>query len=412
MVWPNSFNISPRALDIDSNMEYAIVVGYCQLEPSVAYECGFTVILNKSLSSPILKNRINIYDSLNFSWSDPRTTHLVTQSRTYSSKEILSVSIAWRTRRVLIGIPSVNMVLLYAFDNVSQPISKRQNGMNLVGFGKSVRWLGAQGTKAAILADIYGYSTNQWVSSLVYIYDIESDGFTDDTKPINIYPNSEQIIFPGMNPELIRIVCSHSGHLTIYDNLGNFRTLLSAPEGTYPDTNTKSSKSISIPCIRGTHRTYTGIELCIPCPRSTFSSSCQACTSNNSFCPYGSVEELSYSAFKSIEQKQEYPESPENTVFDDILMENMLRWNTHSAHCLLVSPMTWVIMVIAFGVTVAIVVIISEIRCPNAQGRRNRVKEAFKKVDLIGEGEVSLFFINRVKKGTEYIKSNIPLYLS
>ena len=74
--------------------------------------------------------------------------------------------------------------------------------------------------------------------------------------------------------------------------------------------------------------------------------------------------------------------------------------------------MTWVIMVIAFGVTVAIVVIISEIRCSNAQGWRNRVKEAFKKVDLIDEGEVSLFFINRVKKGTEYVKSNIPLYLS
>ena len=211
----------------------------------------------------------------------------------------------------------------------------------------------------------------------MYIYDIESDGFTDDTKPINIYPNSEQIIFPGMNPELIRIVCSHSGHLTIYDNFGNFRTLLSAPKGTYPDTNTKSSKSISIPCVRGAHRKYTGIELCIPCLDSTFSSSCQACTSNNSFCPYGNVEELSYSAFKSIEQKQEYPESPENTVFDDILMENMLRWNTHSAHCLLVSPMTWVIMVIGFGVTVAIVVIISEIRCPNALCRRNRVKEAF-----------------------------------
>ena len=389
IVWPNTLNISPRAVDIGSNIEYAALVGYCQLMPSIAIECAFVIILNKSLSCPILKSEISIKKALVFGWSDPRSNHIVTQSRTYSAQTVMSVSVAWRTRRILIGVQSLNIVLLYAFNNLSQPIGTRQNGIGLIGFGKSVAWLNDQGEKAVILANSHSYSTYQWISSSVHIYNIESDGFSDSTQPISIYPNSQQILFPVLNAVFIRLLCSPSGHLTILDILGTAPIILSAPAGTYANTNTSSFRSTAVPCMRGTYRNYAGIELCQPCPNGTFSSDCRNCTSNNSFCPYGSVEELSYTSFESIEQEQEYPESPENTVFDDLLMQNMFTLNTQSTRCLLVSPMTWVLVVVALGFIVHIVMAISEIFYPHRHMTRNRLKKIFRKLDLIGEGEVN-----------------------
>ena len=388
-VYPNTYNISPRALDIGSNMQYAVLVGYFQSKPSIAIECGAILALNGSLSAPHLMSTIPIGSALKYNWSDPRVTRLVTQSRVYSTDTMMSVSIAWRTRQILIGIQSLNIVLLYALDSVSQPISTRQNGIGFSGFGKSVAWLDDQGKKAAILANSYVYSTEQWISSFVHIYDIESDGFTSDTQPVHIYPNSEQILFPFMNTVFIRLICSKSGHLAIFDNLGNAAIILSASPGMYPNTRVPWVVSSSVPCIRGTHRNYSGIELCMPCPNGTFSSGCQRCATNNSFCPYGSVQDLSYSSFESIDQDQDYPESPENTLFDDLLMQNMFSLNTQSAHCVRVSPMTWVLVVLIFGLTLAIVVVILETHCPGSHGARNQFKRVMKKVDLIGEGEVS-----------------------
>ncbi|CAF4806839.1 unnamed protein product, partial [Rotaria magnacalcarata] len=80
-----------------------------------------------------------------------------------------------------------------------------------------------------------------------------------------------------------------------------------------------------------------------------YSNSCSPCTLPDSFCPYGAVEEISYSTFESIEQDQDYLESPENTVFDDILMQNIFSFNAQSDHCVLVSPITCVLLVIALG---------------------------------------------------------------
>jgi hypothetical protein len=407
IVWPNTLNISPRAVDIGSNIEYAVLVGYCQVTPSLANECAFVILLNTSLSFPSLKNEILIKNALIFGWSDPRSNHIVTQSRIYSAQTVMSVSVTWRTRRVLIGVPSFNIVLLYAFDNLSKPIGTRQNGIGLSGFGKGVAWLDDQGEKGVILANSYAYSTYQWISSSVYVYDIESDGFSDGAQPILIFPNSQQTLFFWQNPMFIRLLCSPSGNLIILDTLGNGPVILSSPAGTYTDTTTESYRSVSVPCMRGTYRNYSGIELCQPCPNGTFSSDCRNCTSNDSFCPYGGIEQLSYASFESIEQEQQYPESPENTVFDDLLMQNMFTLNTQSAHCILVSPMTWVLVVIALGVIVATVMAISEIYCPHRHMTRNQLKKIFKRLDLIGEGEVNPFvpgiFMNVTYEVVEFV---------
>ncbi|CAF1108947.1 unnamed protein product [Adineta steineri] len=388
-IWPNNLNISPRAVDIGANIDYAIIVGYCQTaSPVIALECGFIVQLNRSLACPTSVNELSIDNNIQFPYSDPRTNHHITYSRNYSAQTVLSVSIAWRTRRILIGIPSLNLVLLYSFDDPQNLNGSRQNGMGFMGFGKSVAWLNDQGEKAVIMANYYIYSTYQWISSAVHIYDIQSDGFSDSTQPILIYPNSQQVVFPWINPSFLRLVSSPSGHVTIFDMLGNPAIIYSAPANTYPNTNSNFYASILVPCIPGTYRNYSGIELCFPCPNGTYSSNCLPCTLENSFCPVGAVEEISYTVFKSIEQDQEYPESPESTVFDDLLMQNMFSFDTRSTHCILVSPITWVFVVITFGIIIAIGMTIHETFGPTSHRIRDWAKHILRKVDLIGEGQL------------------------
>jgi hypothetical protein len=176
--------------------------------------------------------------------------------------------------------------------------------------------------------------------------------------------------------------------------LGNAAIIYSTPAGTYPDTNSSFYTSISVSCIRGTYRNYTGIEVCTPCPNGTYSSDYLPCTPQDSFCPYGAVEEVSYSMFESIEQDQDYPESPKNTAFDDLLMQNIFTFNTRSIHCLLVSPITWIFLVVGLGVTIVVGMTMHEACGPDANTRLNLVKRILRKVDLIGEGEVTQLSVN------------------
>jgi hypothetical protein len=381
VVWPNTIGISPRGMHIGTNQEYAVVAGYCQTTPTNAVECGFFLRLNGSSSCPYSVSEFDIANILNYSWNDPRVIRYIADSQTYTPQSVMSVSICWQTQQVLIGIQSLNTVLLYSLNNTHNPISTRQNGLNLMGYGKSVAWLDSTGHKAVIMANMYTYSTYQWISSAVHVYDVQSDGFSDSTQPILVYPNSQQVLFQMMAASFIRLTCSVGGNLGVLDSLSNGVGILTAPPGTYPNTNISVYATSYVPCNRGTGRNYTGIELCSP-----YSSSSNC--SEDSFCPYGAVGEVSYSAFASVEQDQEYPESPENVVFDDILMQNMFTINLTSLHCLLVSPLTWVFIVMLIGFSIAILMTISEVFCPHHLSKRDRVKQIFKKMDLIGEGEV------------------------
>lgn len=381
VVWPNILGISPRGINIGSNQEYAVVAGYCQSTPTSAVECGFFIRLNKSLSCPYSISEFDIANVLHYPWSDPRCIRYIANSRTYTAQSVMSVSICWQTQHVLIGIQSLNTVLLYSLNDTHNPISTRQNGVDLMGYGKSVAWLDSTGHKAVILANTYTYSTYEWISSSVHVYDIESDGFSDSTQPILVYPNSQEVLLQMMVASFNRLSCSPAGNLGILDRMGNGVGILVAPPGAYPNTNINVYATSSIPCNRGTNRDYSGIELCSP-----YSSSSNC--SEDSFCPYGAVGDVSYSAFQSIEQDQDYPESPENVVFDDLLMQNMFALNLKPIHCLLVSPLTWVLLVMVIGFTVTIIMTISEAFCPHHQSRRDRVKRIFRKMDLIGEGEV------------------------
>ncbi|UJR16923.1 hypothetical protein I4U23_003821 [Adineta vaga] len=390
-VWQNNMSISPRAVDISSNQYYAVLVGYCQSSGTVAVECGFVVQLNASLTCPYSTSIFKINTAVTYSWTDSRSVRLTTESRTYTPQSVMSVSISWHTQCVLIGVQSLNSVFLYSLNDTRAPISFRQTGAGLMGYGKSVAWLDKTGHKAVILANAYSYSNYQWISSSVHVYDIQSDGFNDSTKPVLIYPNGQQTLQNAMDPAFIRIICSPSGHLGLLDRLGNGIAILSASPNYYANTNTSEYVTSSLPCNRGTSRDYDGIELCYP-----YLAEVNNC-SHEFYCPYGAVGEVAYSSFESIEQDQEYPESPENIVFDDILMQNVFSFNFKSIHCLLVSPITWVLVVMMIVGIVVAGMGVSEIFYPHHHSIRNQAKHIFRKIDLIGEGENWVGRLNRIR---------------
>ncbi|CAM4833787.1 unnamed protein product [Rotaria magnacalcarata] len=384
-VWSNTLGISPRAVDVGSNYQYAVLVGYCQSTPSIAVECGFFIQLNTSQSCPTIINEFAIANVLQFPWTDPRSNQFISQSRVYTSPLVLSVSVAWSTGYVLIGVQSLNTVFLYSLNDTSNPIGTRDNGIELMGYGKSVGWLDDHGHKAVILANSYEYSTFQWISSSIHVYDIQSNGFSNGVLPILIYPNSQQVLHPLITASFLRLAFSSNGSFGIFDQLGNAVGIIAAPAGSYPNTNTTVFTSIAVPCILGTYRDYPGVELCCPC---SGSSNCSLCTSENSYCPYGAVGDIKYSEFESVSQNQAYPESPDSTVFDDILMQNMFNLNFKSVHCTLVSPLTWVFFVIFIAFIVVIGMTLSEKLFPSHHIIRNQAKQLFRRVDLVGEGEL------------------------
>ncbi|CAF1310043.1 unnamed protein product [Didymodactylos carnosus] len=397
-----TFGLSPRACDMimSGSSTFALVAGYVQTYDWSAEEMVFLFSLNPPLVDlPKLIDVFNIPRVLHFPFGDPRRNRLVAQSRDYVPQNSLSVSIASRTGQILIGIQSLNTVLLLILDNATNPtgflnnsssIHSKQNGV-VMGYGKSVAWLDNEGQTAAILANTYAYFAYEWISSSIHVYEIDVDSFNDSLEPLTIYPNSEQVLQPQLSPSFIYFVSS-SGHVALLDNLGTPFVLLSAPFGAYPTTSTSGSFSVKAPCIRGTYNNHYGIELCTPCSNGTYSSrgaiNCSACDSNvSSFCPFGAVAQLFYADLKSIVPQQDYPESPELTIFSDILLQNMFTLNHESNHCRIVSPLTWVIFVVGLVVIILIIMGISAFY-PRSHLHRNRVKVIFKHIDLIGEGEL------------------------
>ena len=392
-----NFNLSPRAFDIflSNDDVFAIIAGYFQTTDWTAQEMIYLV----SLSRMAVIDQFEVSSALNFSLDDPRRNHWVGKSRVYIPQNSISVSIASRTGKVLVGVQSLNVVLLLLLNNATNPtgflknssfITSKQNGISM-GYGKSVVWLDDNGHKAAILANNYSYTTYQWISSFIHVYDIGTDGFNVSSQPINIYPNSEQILSPQLNPSFIRLV-SAMGHVAIFDSLGNAFVLLSTAPGTYATTFKSGSFSIENSCFPGTYSDQYGIELCTPCPNGAYSSGgaihCTMCDSQvDVFCTYGAVTPINYNDIVVPWYDESYPKSPEEIIFEGILIDSMFTLNRHSSHCSIVSPLTWVLVVIGLALIILFVMSVLSF-CTRMDRHRKRAKTVIKHMDLIGEGKV------------------------
>ena len=400
------YGLSPRAIDIISsnNNVFAVIAGYLQTADWRAQEMLYLV----NLSSLTLVDSFQIPSVLDFPLGDPRRNRWIAKSRVYLPENSISVSIASHTGRVLVGVQSLNAILILSLNNVTNPsgflhnsslIMSNENGF-AIGYGKSVGWLDDDGQKAAVLANNYSYDTYQWVSSSVYVYDIGNDGLNDSSQPIIFYPNSQQVLQPQLSPSFIRLVASF-GNIAIFDDQGTSFVILSSPPGTYATTFTSGSFSIKAPCFPGTYSDQYGLQLCTPCPNGTYSSggtiNCSKCDMNNiTYCPYGAVAPITYSDIDNILTSQAYPDSPEGVIFDDLLIENMFTLSSQSSHCTIVSPLLWVLVVIGLAIISLIVMGITSFyeRCHR---HRERVKTIIKHMDLINEGKVKLLIENTVQ---------------
>ena len=214
---------------------------------------------------------------------------------------------------------------------------------------------------------------------------------------VAILPNLQQTLVTSFGPELLSLVLTPNGTMMMLDVDGDYYIILPSPAGSFSDSSLRSSSSAT-PCIGGTFSSQTSILPCSLCPSGTTTAgltgqpSCLSCGANT-FCPLGAAAgniNLSSELLANIQQVYAYPESPQSTRFDNILIQNMLVIHSASSqHCLLVSPLFWSTIVISLGVAIWLALLLSKycITQPRSIQTRKHLKHFFKKIDLIGEGE-------------------------
>jgi hypothetical protein len=116
------------------------------------------------------------------------------------------------------------------------------------------------------------------------------------------------------------------------------------------------------------------------------SNRCTPCNTTTDFCPWGSVAALPISVLYTQSQTQVYPESPENDVFEDILLINMFTGN-FPTYCLSKQPLFYALIIIGIGCLVLLFMGILKLT-GKCKRQRRMIKRIFKQTDLIGEGEV------------------------
>ncbi|UJR32396.1 hypothetical protein I4U23_019858 [Adineta vaga] len=380
----------PHAVDINDN--FGVIAGFIRNPiQTIAVYIPIVYLFNLNSSNYRLFI-INYYRPVATpnTWQDLLTN---SDADTYSAKYDMSVSIN-EVGNVLVGMQFINRVFLFSVNktNIDQLdfVSRYTNGRSL-GNGKSVTWL--ENGIAAILVNTYSL-TYQWSSSQIYFYDIQTNGYNSNTTPLSVFPNYHQILPLSFSSIFLRVISSPSS-LALLDDQGNILIMNPTPRGYFPavqDTGTAPTFTKAQSCLAGTYKNQSGVHDCILCPSNTknpgnSSIQCLPCLTG-SFCPLGSVTDISVSALATKMQVIAYPTSPESIIFDEILIQNM--FHIGSGHCLLVSPLFWSLIVASFAILIIILMGILKISINHPRSRkiRHHLKYIFRHTDLIGEGEL------------------------
>jgi hypothetical protein len=388
-VWPNNVIFLPHAADAD--ISYTIVAGYVQSASNNRVRATPTVYLISNDNLTILSNWS--YTAVIGSWQS-HLTYTGVESWTYKYTMSVDINSADPTR-VLVGIPILNTVFLFVVSNNSTNLTLvnfLDNGYSF-GFGKSVAWLMA--SQAAILADTYSFGSTTWQSSQINLYTSLNETDLSST-PTAAVPNSQQPLPSTISSQLIQIISTPTS-LAILDVAGGILLMLPALPGFYASTDmTKSPVAASMPvvsyvevCIAGTYKSDFGIHSCFLCPNGSRNpgvspaTSCINCLSD-AFCPLGAVLEINSSLLLIQSQAYAYPRSPESTIFDEILIQNMFSIGS-TVHCIVVSPLFWTFIIIGL----ALMILISMgalkwlIRHPKRHKWLATFKRIFRQADLV-----------------------------
>ncbi len=313
----------------------------------------------------------------------------------YNRANDMSVAINPRRHIAIIGLPAINKVVLLNINATSTFVEKWNFNItrtevapqHYTGFGQSVAWIDDTTVAIAILT----VPNRPWSQSEVWVFDVDKPFKI----PLFIFPNNQQkIIMPF--PPLFLQTLSFSGNLAIVTNQNQFLLVPSQPAGFVSafknDTNRQVIIFDSAVCMAGTYKNTSGFGPCTVCPPQTKnpgnqpSSQCGSCTPA-SFCPLGSVSDLSLNTYPSYTQTFSYPNSPDMNNYDDLLVQNIFAIG-HSHRCIVISPLFWTIIVITLCFIIWLFMTLPKMcDCPKAHFRRNRAKQFFQNIDIVNEGE-------------------------
>ena len=388
ITWPNTSFI-PHAVDIIDT--FGVIAGFVLNTPNATTKyvpMVYLIEFNSSNHHPVVVDQYQPIPTPG-TWQDLLTN---TDADVYSAKYDMSVSIN-DEGSVLVGMQFINRAFLFSV-NVTNPtrlnyISRSTNGRSL-GNGKSVAWL--DNGIAAILINDYSLEYI-WSLSQIFIFDIYHSGYISNSTPLSVFPNSHQVSPSAFSPIFLNIVSSPSS-LALLDSEGNILIFSPTQAGFYPSIQDKGTMPYTTTpntCMVGAYKNTIGINDCILCPPGTKNPGtdniqCIPCSSN-AFCPLASVDDVPQSELITALQVLPYPQSPESTIFDEILIHNM--FSIGSGRCIIVSPLFWALIVA--GIVIIIIIILEILKfCvtgPRSKMVRKMIKMIFRHTDLIGEGE-------------------------
>lgn len=384
--WPIS-NFTPHAVDVSCD-HIALVVGYL-FESEYNWK-PIIYMLTMNVSSLIVSDTWR-YIPTNTSWQATTSNR---DAGRFTTKHIMSVSIHSNTFQAIVGISSMNVVLRFDITVNLTFLASRDNGYQR-GYGHSLGWSDeSEGPYPVLLANTYTFPYT-WSDSIIYWFTVDEFVSTDPIMPL--FPTIQYPRWIELEIKLISIATS-SLNVAFLDESGQIYVILAAPTGYYPDTSiavgTNPSYSVISACPAGTYKYWVGIYICYLCDSGTMTNvegsiECLTydCTETNAFCPIGSITNDTYADLNlKIAEKLIYPESPETTNIDDILIMNMFTFGD-SSRCLLISPLFWVMIMTFIAILIIIFMGILKFFRQYAHVRLT-LKRIFRQADLIREGEV------------------------
>ena len=388
-VWPNSSIFHPCAADATET--FTIVAGFVK-NLAQSQTCATpTVHIVSHHDLTVLTSWS--YASDENSWQSYLTDSDVDR---WSSKLTMSVKINDdQPIRVLLGIPLLGTVFLFRVSNdgtnLSLVSSMSYNGS--VGFGKSVAWVSS--TQAAILYSAYSPDHSIWRWSKVYLYTWLNDTNLPSA-PTAVIPNAQQPLPLMIDANFIRLVSTPST-LGILDQAGGIMLISSEAPGFFASTDITTSPggtdmlvfSHAMPCISGTFKAEAGIHPCTLCPVGSrnpggaATAACMKCT-GDAFCPLGAVYEIERASLTSLSQAHPYPRSPELTVYEDLLINNMVTFGS-TGHCRRISPMFWTVVLLMLVILMLLGMASLNlcVKEPRRDRWRSIIKRIFLRTDLV-----------------------------
>ncbi|CAF4552186.1 unnamed protein product [Rotaria socialis] len=246
---------------------------------------------------------------------------------------------------------------------------------------------------AAIIVNTYSLAY-EWISSSIYFYDMRLNNYSSKSSPLSVFPNYHQSLPRNFRSVLLNIVSSPTS-LALMDDFGSLLIFNPTPPGYYPsilETTSVPTITFAKTCLPGMYKDQYGIHDCILCPTGTRASvdtttECMPCAPE-SLCSLGAVDELPRSVLKNTVQVIAYPKSPESTMFEEILINNM--FHIGSGHCLIISPLFWSLVVAGIAILTLILIGVLHfcVLHPGSTRVKKRIQWTFKKIDMIREGEL------------------------